>query len=287
MNTKEINAVINDFWNRGYAFDQCIKDMAFLGSFSGHYGWKNTAFGDCDIWILCDDINNVESWDSIEKMLDSLKSYIKNVFPDLYILYEVAYGPYKPEIPVLDSDVLFLHITVDDIDSYKRHSDFTKLSWSKYLGFFNSRILSELMIFYEPLSLNLQTVRYGLDDSLHTLESKKFEIEKYDFDKNCFVKDSYYLGDFAFSEYMLYISMTNARNFYRAQGISTADSLPNDLFVKDFCHYLNNNTLQDIFRIKKDVEMSGYGCVHVDLLYEKVCSFLKDLCYAWEHLSCV
>lgn len=285
MNTKEINNVINDFWNRDYVFDKCIKDMAFLGSFSGHYGWKNTAFGDCDIWILCDDINNVKTWDSIERILDTLKSYLKHVFPNIFVLYEVAYGPYKPEITVLDSDVLFLHITVDDIDSYKKHSDFTKLSWSKYLGFRNSKILSDLLSLCEPLSLNLQTVRYGLGDSLHALERKKFEIEKYDFDKKCLVKDSYYLGDCAFSEYMLYMAMTNARNFYRAQGISVADSLPNDLFVKEFCHYLNNNTLQDIYSIKKDVEMFGYGCVHVNVLYEKVYSFLKDLCYAWKHIS--
>lgn len=286
MNTRAIHHAIYDYLNDYSVFDNSINDLAIIGSFSGHYGWRDTAFGDCDIWILCDDIRNNETWKTVKTMLNDLKLYLQFKFPSLCVLYEVAYGPYKPEVKNLVSDLLFLHITVDDFNSYKKHSDFTKLSWSKYRGFYSPTILYDLLIANEPISLNLLSVKYGIEDSIQVLKSKRFDIVKYDFNLNNFVVISYSLGDCAFSEYMLYVSMTNARNYFRAIGLAVADNLQNELFVNYFCDYLNNDSLKDIYTTKKSVEKYGYGIVDVNALYLKVLIFLEELSIAWRRLSC-
>lgn len=285
MKVIKINHSINLFFERIPIFNKKIVDVAFLGSFSGHYGWKETSFGDCDLWFFCDDINDKSTWDYIFKTLEALSKYLCLQYPELTIIYEVAYGPYKPEIAKLDHEVLFLHITVDDKRSYQEHSDFTKLSWSKYECYKNKHMLNDLCAYYEPLSLDLLTAKYGIEEGLSRLREGSLDIIKYDFNENKMRTFSYKLGNYVFSEYMLYISMTNARNFFRALGFASADTLQNDQFVEEFCCYLNSDSLKKIYHIKKNVEKHGYEIISPKELYDISYSFMEELSIAWRKSS--
>ena len=93
---------------------------------------------------------------------------------------------------------------------------------------------------------------------------------------------SYKLENYAFSEYMLYVAMTNARNFFRALNFQSADILCNDKFVEEFCFYLNNDTLKSIYQIKKNVEQHGYGIISIKELYNVTYCFMEELNIVWE-----
>lgn len=281
MKVIKINRSINLFFETTPIFNKKIIDVAFLGSFSGHYGWKETSFGDCDLWFFCDDITDKSTWDYIYNTLEALSKHLSLEYPELTIIYEVAYGPYKPEIAKLDYEVLFLHITVDDKKSYREHSDFTKLSWSKYECYKKKHMLNDLRAYYEPLSLDLQTAKYGIEEGFSRLREGSLDIIKYDFNENKMRTFSYKLGNYVFSEYMLYISMTNARNFFRALGFESADILQNEEFVEEFCCYLNSDSLKRIYHIKKNVEKHGYEIISPKKLYDVTYSFMEELSIAW------
>lgn len=282
MKVKDINRSINNFINNSLSNYSHIIDIAFLGSFSGHYGWKETSFGDCDIWIYCHDISDKSIWSCIHAFLESLKAYLQTEFPELITFFEVAYGPYKPSVDQLVAEVLFLHITVDDGESYKKHSDFTKLSWSKYTCYRNKNLLSDLCIRHKPLSLDLNTAKYGIYEGFDCLKKQSVDILKFNFDEGRIYTCTYHLGDHVFSEYMLYMAMTNARNLFRAKGYSSADILPNSNFVQEFCEYTGSNSLMDIFKMKQLVEKHGYGIISQQVLFDAVYAFLWELSTVWK-----
>lgn len=284
MKVININRSINLFFEKYTIFDDRVVDAAFLGSFSGHYGWKETSFGDCDLWFFCNDINDKSVWKHIQNTVDALSKYLCSEYPQIAIIYEVVYGPYKPEIAKLEHEILFLHIIVDDKKSYQEHSDFTKLSWSKYECYKDKNRLSDLCAYYEPLSLDLQNAKYGIADSLSRLKKGSLDIIKYDFNENKMKIFSYKLGDYAFSEYMLYIAMTNARNFFRSLNFKSADILRNEEFVKKFCHYLHSDILKSIYEIKKNVENYGYEVVEPKDLHDMTYYFMEKLSIAWKNV---
>lgn len=282
MMVKEINQSINHFLQHTPLFNDQIIDAAFLGSFSGHYGWKETAFGDCDIWLYCNSIQSPDTWDHIYFFLEALREHLQMAYPQILTVYEVAYGPYKPAVDILDQELLFLHITVDDQRSYELHSDFTKLSWSKYPCYRNRGLLANLLVQNSPFTLDLYNAKFGISDGLTNLQERTVEIRKYDFSKKCMRTFSYHFGNHVFSEYMLYLAMTNARNYFRAKGCSFADAMPNDAFVQEFCRITKIESLIEIYRIKKRAERLGYGVISQQTLLEAVYAFLNQLNALWK-----
>lgn len=279
MNTKEIHDTVENYIiNKILPFRNEIIDIAFLGSFSGHYGWKSTRFGDCDLWIFSKNLRSKELWVEIREFVLGLVEEINQKYSDLEVSFNVINGPYKPPVYSLEQEHLFIHLNVDDEETYSEHSEFTKFSWSKYKCYSKPEILLELyQKTGDKTKMNILTSKYGVMDTLNILNMKELRVHFYDVFSGCKDESCFKMGSAEYNEYLLYAAMTNARNIGRLNGWKQADYLPNREFVDMFCAYSSNHLLEEIYSVKSEVENRGYRIINSNELSKLVWNFMKYL----------
>ena len=173
---------------------------------------------------------------------------------------------------------MFIHLNVDDEDTYIEHSEFTKFSWSKYKCYSKSETLLDL---YQnkgnKIGMDILTSKYGIMDTIDVLNAKEYSLHSYDIFSGYKNRIYFRMGTAEYNEYLLYASMTNARNVGRLNGWKQADYLQNKDYVELFCSRYSNNLLKEIYSMKYEVENRGYGVINNNKLNTLVMEFMKYL----------
>ena len=245
-----------------------VIDYAFLGSSSGHYGWKEVRFCDFDVWIFCNTINDKEMMSGIRDIIEDIKEVVNN--ENILLIADAINGPYKPGIWRIDSkDILFLHLLIDDWQSYGERTIFTKLSWSKYDAHYNKDLLRTLLD-REPLEYDLLHSRCGI---LRTLDSLRYGVIKYDqinLSTGLQSKVEFYRESAQYIEFILHSVMMISRNRARLSKQKEADCLENMLYAEWYEKMYGDDFVRSIVEYKTKVSKYGYGVIESTAVLEKV-----------------
>lgn len=253
-----------------------VIDYAILGSSSGHYGWKEVRFCDFDIWIYCNNIEDVTIISEIRKLIQDISEIMKN--KNIVVLADAINGPYKPEIwEVKSKDILFLHLLIDDENTYNRRSIFTKLSWSKYEARYNKNLLKELLDRL-PTESDLLYSKCGILKTLETLQAGVVTYNK----MNLFTGEESQLEfnrkSAQYIEFILHSVMTIARNRARLLHQTEADCLENMNFAEWYDKMYSSNFVKTIAEYKMKVSECGYGVIKSSTILEnRTIDWLIDL----------
>lgn len=253
-----------------------VIDYAILGSSSGHYGWKEVRFCDFDIWIYCNNIEDVTIISGIRKLIQDISEIMKN--KNIVVLADAINGPYKPEIwEVKSKDILFLHLLIDDENTYNRRSIFTKLSWSKYEARYNKNLLKELLDRL-PTESDLLYSKCGILKTLKTLQAGVVMYNK----MNLFTGEESQLEfnreSAQYIEFILHSVMTIARNRARLLHQTEADCLENMHFAEWYDKMYGSNFVKTIAEYKMKVSECGYGVIKSNTILEnRAIDWLIDL----------
>lgn len=236
-----------------------IIDYAILGSSSGHYGWKEVRFCDFDVWIFCNNINDISMFTGIRNIIEDIEAILND--ENIILLADAINGPYKPEIWEINSkDILFLHLLIDDPQTYNERSIFTKLSWSKYEANYHKNLLKSLLD-RMPTEYDLLNSRCGI---LNTLESLQLGVIKYN-QINLF-SGSQLIVEFKressqYLEFILHSVMMISRNRARLSKQKQPDCLENTSFADWYAETYGDSYVRHIAEYKAKVSNYGYGTI--------------------------
>lgn len=276
MLTEKIYNIIDPIIEKNMMIKSNVIDYAILGSSSGHYGWKEVRFCDFDIWIYCNNIEDVTIISGIRKLIQDISEIMKN--KNIVVLADVINGPYKPEIwEVKSKDILFLHLLIDDENTYNRRSIFTKLSWSKYEARYNKNLLKELLDRL-PTESDLLYSKCGILKTLETLQAGVVTYNKMNLFTGEESKLEFNRESAQYIEFILHSVMTIARNRARLLHQTEADCLENLYFAEWYDKMYSSNFVKTIAEYKMKVSECGYGVIKSSTILEnRTIDWLIDL----------
>lgn len=253
-----------------------IVDYAILGSASGHYGWKEVKFCDFDLWIYCRKMSNICFINGINQLIEEIRDllYKKNIL----VYAEAINGPYKPSIwHIENKDVLFLHILVDDKNSYISRSIFTKLSWSKYKTFYKQDLLLELLDRI-PQKSDLLTSNCGILSTLDSLKKGYISYTCLSLTDGHQETYTFYRNSAQYIEYILHSILTIARNRLRILMMVEADTLNNKSFAQCYSEMFNDKYISIIADYKDKTSNFGFEAVgSIDSIEEIAINWLSNI----------
>lgn len=276
MLTKKIFDIIDPIIKKNMIIKSNMIDYAILGSSSGHYGWKEVRFCDFDIWIYCNNIEDVTITSGIRKLIRDINEIMKT--KNIVVLADAINGPYKPEIwKVKSKDILFLHLLIDDENTYKERSIFTKLSWSKYKACYNKNLLKELSDKL-PTESDLLYSKCGILKTIETLQAGVVKYNKISLFTGKKSQLEFNRESAQYIEFILHSVMTIARNRARLLQQPEADCLENIYFAEWYDKKYNCNFVKTIAEYKMKVSECGYGVIKSSAILEnRAIDWLIDL----------
>lgn len=270
MNTKEIYKLVLFYLQETIRSEQKeIIDFAILGSSSGRYGWKNVNFCDFDLWLYCYNLQNINIYKLISQCIERISNQLQKI--NILTLSEAINGPYKPTVwDINNNEILFLHILLDDKNTYKNRSIFTQLSWSKYKPVHNSELLKELL-YREPTYYDLLISECGIDKSLEKISKGKIEYERINLSTGELENVTFDRSTTQYREFLLHSIMMIARNRSRLDKHKVADLLENFDFAKWYNERYKDAFLIEVVQLKQFISQNGYNCMLNLSEFEKDC----------------
>lgn len=252
-----------------------VIDYAILGSSSGHYGWKEVRFCDFDIWIFCNNKSDIGMISGIRNLIEDTKEVVKN--GNIILLADAINGPYKPEIWRIDSkDILFLHLLIDDRQSYNERSIFTKLSWSKYDAHYNKYLLKTLLD-RVPTEYDLLHSKCGILRTLDSLQCGVIKYNQINLSTGLQLIVEFNRESTQYIEFILHSVMMISRNRARLSKQKEADCLENTSFAEWYEKMYGDSFVRFIAEYKAKVSDYGYGVIESITVLEKmtICWLIK------------